>query len=304
MLQTIGHVWDGNEVWLLAAGGTLYFAFPTLYASSFSGFYLPLMIVLWLFMFRGVSLEFRHHFDNGLWRPFWDVTFAVSSALLTIFLGAALGNVLRGVPLDEQARFFLPLWTNFQVGPEPGILDWYTALVGLGAMLALTEHGALWVAYKTTGDVQARALKAARAVWWGVLVFTVLLTIMTFFVQPQVPTRLMTAPWGLVFPALALLGLFLIPWFERWGAERNAFLASSAYLVGMMMSAAFGMYPYVLPSNVDLARGLDIYEAAAGAYGLLVGLAWFIPGMVLVTGYFVFTYRRLAGKVRVEQEGY
>jgi cytochrome d ubiquinol oxidase subunit II len=137
-----------------------------------------------------------------------------------------------------------------------------------------------------------------------VLAITVAMTVATFIVQPQVPGRLLATPWGLVCPAIALAGLVLVRWFDRSGAERNAFLASCAYLAGMLASVGFGVYPFVLPSNGDPARGLDIYEAAAGAYGLRVGLAWFIPGMLLVAAYFVFTYRRLAGKTKVREEGY
>src|ERR1700686_3416967 len=120
ILASIGPVWDGNEVWLLPAGGTLYFAFPALYASGFSGFYLPLMIVLWLLILRGISIEFRNHIDSPVWTPLWDVLFSFSSALLAIFYGAALGNVVRGVPLDADGYFFEPLWTNFRVGASPG----------------------------------------------------------------------------------------------------------------------------------------------------------------------------------------
>src|SRR6516165_8867424 len=126
VLASIGPVWDGNEVCLLAAGGTLFFAFPGLYASSFSGFYLPLMMVLWLLILRGISIEFRGHIESPVWQPFWDVVFSGSSALLAIFFGAALGNVVRGVPLDSQGSFFLSLWTDFRPGRNPGILDWYT----------------------------------------------------------------------------------------------------------------------------------------------------------------------------------
>src|SRR5712671_3892392 len=118
MLRVIGPVWDGNEVWLLAGGGTLYFAFPTLYAASFSGFYLPLMIVLWLLMLRGIAIEFRSHVDSPAWTPVWDVVFSLSSLLLVIFYGAALGNVVRGVPLTAEGWFFAPLWTDLRVGPE------------------------------------------------------------------------------------------------------------------------------------------------------------------------------------------
>jgi len=121
MLRTIGPVWDGNEVWLIAAGGTLYFAFPLLYASAFSGFYLALMIVLWLLIMRGASIELRMQVDSGVWRSFFDGLFFFSSALLAIFFGAALANVIRGVPLADDGYFFLPLWTNWRVGDEPGL---------------------------------------------------------------------------------------------------------------------------------------------------------------------------------------
>src|SRR5579871_6541596 len=139
VLSSIGPVWDGNEVWLLAGGGTLYFAFPTLYASAFSGFYLPLMIVLWLLIVRGVSLELRNHIEVGVWRALLDGLFGLASGLLTIFFGAALANVLRGVPLQSDGYFFLPLWTNWQPGVHPGILDWYTVIGGLVALVRSEE---------------------------------------------------------------------------------------------------------------------------------------------------------------------
>ncbi len=131
MIRSIGPVWDGNEVWLVAAGGTLYFAFPLLYASAFSGFYLALMIVLWLLIMRGASIELRSQIDAFVWRSFFDGLFFVSSALLAIFFGAALANVIRGVPLSEEGYFFLPLWTNWRPGPEPGILEHQPASLDL-----------------------------------------------------------------------------------------------------------------------------------------------------------------------------
>src|SRR5258708_18846016 len=151
VLASIGPVWDGNEVWLLAAGGTLYFAFPALYASAFSGFYLPLMIVLWLLILRGVSIEFRNHIKSAVWSPLWDFLFCTSSLLLTVFFGAALANVVRGVPLDASGYFFEPLWTNFLVGEDTGILDWYTIVVYVLAMLALVLHASLWARLNTSG---------------------------------------------------------------------------------------------------------------------------------------------------------
>ena len=304
VLRSIGPVWDGNEVWLLAAGGTLFFAFPLLYASSFSGFYLPLMIVLWLLMLRGISIEFRSHVESLVWKPFWDAIFCGSSAMLALFFGAALGNVIRGVPLDTSGYFFEPLWTNFRLGKETGILDWYTVLTGLASVLTLTVHGALWIVLKTDGELQRRSRQVALRGWWILAVMTLIITAVTFRVQPHVPARLNTQPWGYVFPLLALVGLFGMRWFAKRGQEVEAFLASCTYIVGMLTSVVFGLYPYVLPSNSNPELGITLYVAAAPSYGLKVGLSWWIVGMLLVTGYFVFTYRHFAGKVQLEEEGY
>src|SRR5579871_1752678 len=146
LIRSVGPVWDGNEVWLLAGGGTLYFAFPLLYASGFSGFYLPLMIVLWLLILRGIGIELREHVDSQVWRGLCDGAFGIASLLLAVFFGAALGNVIRGVPLQRDGYFFLPLWTTWNVGPQPGILDWYTVIAGVVALVALTLHGAHYAA--------------------------------------------------------------------------------------------------------------------------------------------------------------
>ncbi len=302
VIGSIGPVWDGNEVWLLAAGGTLYLAFPELYATSFSGFYLPLIIVLWLLVLRGTSVEFRNMVESPIWIPFWDVLFSFSGLLLALFFGAALGNVMRGVPLNVGHRFFEPLWTNFRVGAVTGILDWYTILVGLSAVAALALHGALWVALKTEGEVEQRAARLARPLWAVVVFFTVLITVATFALQPQLATNLRHYPWGYVFPLLAIFGLALIMIFHRRSRLR-AFLASCVYLVGMLSSAAFGIYPYVLPSRTNPAFALTIANSHAPAYGLHVALVWWIIGMILVAGYFTHTYRRFAGKVRTG-EGY
>jgi cytochrome d ubiquinol oxidase subunit II len=303
VLQSIGPFWDGNEVWLLAGGGTLYFAFPALYAASFSGFYLPLMMVLWLLMLRGISIEFRSHVESPVWRPLWDVVFGGASALLTIFFGAALGNVVRGVPLDASGFFFLPLWTDFGVTGELGILDWYTVVIGLAGFVTLLLHGALWVALKTDGPLEARCRLLALRAWWLAAVMLILITILSFRIQPQLAASFSARPWGYIFPAAALIAFALV---RVWTPRRPAaaFLASSAFIAAMLSSAAFGLYPYVLPSRADPQFGLTVANAAAGAYGLRIGLAWWIPGTVLAIGYFVFVYRRFAGKVRIHGVDY
>lgn len=296
VLRSIGPVWDGNEVWLLAGGGTLYFAFPGLYASSFSGFYLPLMMVLWLLMVRGISIEFRNHIDSPTWKPLWDAGFAFGSILLAIFFGAALGNVVRGVPLDAAGDFFLPLWTNFAPGADPGILDWYTILVGVLAFATLAMHGAKWIAYKTAGDLNVRARKAANGIWVVLAILVVLTTGASFWLQPQILQNFAKYPAGAIFPVLAVFGLICTRFVRD---ELKSFLGSCVYIVGMLTSAAFGVFPYVLPSNISPASGLTIYNTAPAEYGLKVGLAWWIPGMILAGLYSVVVYRKFAGKVNV-----
>jgi cytochrome d ubiquinol oxidase subunit II len=303
ILASIGPVWDGNEVWLLAAGGTLYFAFPELYASGFSGFYLPLTMVLWLLILRGTSIEFRNHIKSAVWAPLWDFLFSGSSLLLAVFYGAALGNVVRGVPLDKSGYFFEPLWTNFRLGEQTGILDWYTILVGVLALAALIMHGGLWVRLKTTGEVGERAHWLADKAWWVVGVLTAVVTAVTFQVQPQVGENFKTWPWGMVFPVLAAGGLLAVRVFMAKNDERKMFLASAAYLTGMLSSVVFGVYPMVLPAR-DPLYSLTVSGAKAGNYGLKIGLVWWTIGIILAAGYFTFVYRSFAGKVALDKDGH
>jgi len=296
VIASIGSVWNGNEVWLLATGGTLYFAFPALYASGFSGFYMPLMIVLWLLILRGISIEFRDHIQSAVWGPFWDFLFCASSLLLCVFFGAALGNVVRGAPLDASGYFFEPLWTNFQLGERIGILDWYTILVGLLALAALVIHGTLWVVLKTDGAVRDRSLRIARLNWWAVAVLTVAVTIASFRVQPAIAAHFRAASWGYAFPLVALAGLAGVRWAMARADEWKSFLASGGYLAGMLLSVVFGLFPMVLPAR-NSAYSLTIENTKAAGYGLKVGLIWWVVGVILVTGYFIYVYRSSSGKV-------
>ena len=303
ILRAIGPVWDGNEVWLLAAGGTLYFAFPLLYASSFSGFYLPLIMVLWLLMLRGIGIEFRSHIHDGLWTSFFDVIFSIASILLAIFFGAALGNVVRGVPLNADGYFFEPLWTNFLVGTNNGILDWYTVIMGVVALVTLVVHGSLYLATKTEGELNARARAVTVALWPVQLFMTIVSLAASLLVRPAVLTNFGRWPIGYVIPLVVAGSLVYLLIAERQKNDKGAFLASCAYIVGMLVGAAFALYPVVLPASTDPNLSLTIYNTAAGAHGLRVGFVWWSIGMVLVIGYFVFIYRMFRGKVRVEAGG-
>lgn len=305
ILRAIGPVWDGNEVWLIAAGGSLFFAFPLLYASGFSGFYLPLIIVLWLLMIRGLSIELRAHISDPLWAQFWDFMFFLGSSLLAIFFGAALGNVVRGVPLTGDGDyFFQPLWTNFSpFAQEPGILDWYTIPVALLALVTLIAHGANWIALKTEGVLNARSRKISRTFALVTAGLTVLVTPLTFWISPWMLDGFLSRPYGFVLPLLAVAGLVGMVFFAFTGRDRPAFLSSCAYILGMLTSTVFGIYPKVLPA-VNPENSLTIFNAAASDYSQAVGLVWWSIGMVLAAVYFIVIYRLFRGKVNLEDEGY
>jgi len=295
-------VWDGNEVWLLAAGGTLYFAFPQLYASSFSGFYLPLMMVLWLLMLRAIGIEFRMLLPTTVWKSFFDVVFSFASVLLAIFFGAALGNVIRGVPLAADGYFFEPLWTSWHLGAHPGILDWYTVLAGLVALVALTFHGAMYVVVKTTGELASKARAIAIVTWPGIFFLTICSLVATYFVRPTIMNNYEKHPIGLLVPLVVFGSLAIMIWAAPKMKDKVAFTASALYMTGMLVGAAFGLYPTVLPASTGPQYSLTIYNTAAGHHGLMVGLAWWILGLALALTYFIFVYRTFRGKVQVEEE--
>jgi len=305
VLRAIGPVWDGNEVWLIAAGGALFFAFPLLYASSFSGFYLPLMIVLWLLMLRGIGIELRSHVNQPLWWSFFDFLFAMSSLLLALFFGAAIGNVIRGVPLNADGYFFEPLWTNFRVGINPGILDWYTVLIGLLAMVTLTVHGAHYIALKTTGVVNERTRRMASRSWVLLVLLTILSLVATLYVRPQITENFRLRPWGWIIPVAVAGALVAMPIFIRKAHDFAAFLSSTTYVIAMLGGAAFAMYPVLLPASTDPSYSLTIYNAKTGDYSLAVGLIWWGIGIALAIAYFTFVYRSFKGKVTLsESDGY
>jgi cytochrome bd ubiquinol oxidase subunit II len=303
-LRSIGPVWDGNEVWLLAGGGTLYFAFPLLYASAFSGFYLPLMIVLWLLILRGVSVELRGHSTLGVWRTFFDGLFCLSSTLLIIFYGAALANVIRGVPLGTDSYFFLPLWTNWMVGPNPGILDWYTVIGGVVALVALSIHGALYLVIKTEGALQQRARTTVSILWGVLLLLTIVSLIATIYVRPTSLHNYYAFPIAFAVPVLVAVCLAGILYFNRTGKDTAAFLCSGGYLAFMMVGAVAGLYPVILPSITDASLDITVSKALSGPHTLHVGLVWWSLGMLMAIGYFVFVYRMFRGKVDLKSTGY
>jgi len=296
-LKAIGPVWKGNEVWLVAGGGLLFLAFPKAYAAGFSGFYLAINLVLWFLIMRGLSIALRSHLRNPLWRTFWDAIFAAASLLLAALFGVALGNIIRGVPLAPDGYFFAALWTTFTPGPKPGILDWFTVLVGALAVAILAVHGANYLTIKTDAAVRSRASRIADAAVWAVVLLAVVAISALPFVQPALWHRYAEHPIGCVLP-LTAGGALLTSWyFRRFRRDGAVFLSWSLFILGSLGSIAWGLFPNLLIATEDPTNSLTIYNSAASSYGLRVGLVWFSLGISLVIAYTIWVYVSFRGKV-------
>jgi cytochrome d ubiquinol oxidase subunit II len=303
VLGAIGPFWDGNEVWLLAGGGAMFLAFPKVLASGFSGFYLAMWLVVWCLMLRGISIEFRSHLQDGLWRHFWDTAFTASSFLLPVLFGAALGNVLRGVPLDATGYFEMPLWSNFRTGLQPGILDWFTVLIGVFALVTIAAHGALFLVWKTEGAVQERSKHLAMKLWAAVVVLWILATYATSVVNPAILANYPHAPLAWLASLIFLGGLAVVFIGSHQGKPLLAFLGSGAFIVGLLAVSAACVFPVMLRSTLDPAFSLTAHNASVGDHGLRTGLMWWLIGFPIAMGYLIFLFRFHKGKVRAAAEG-
>ncbi|HEY4015973.1 MAG TPA: cytochrome d ubiquinol oxidase subunit II [Polyangiaceae bacterium] len=297
-LATVLPVWDGNEVWLVAGGAVLLLAFPRAYAAAMSGMYLALIMVLWLLVFRGVSIELRGHVDHPLWRAAWDSMFALSSTVLAFVAGVALGNVVRGVPIGPTGWFQLDLFAI--AGDRVAAIDGYTGTIGLLSVVLLAAHGASYVAWKTDGGLRERASSVAKLAWRAAVPLAVVATVVTGFVRPAMFAAIARRPW--VWPlAASAIGSTVVAFRALAAAlDRRAFLASSALIASLLLATAGGLYPTLIPSTVDPAYDIDAYGAASGHHGLVVGLFWWVPAIVLVVLYFANLFWLSRGKVTAE----
>jgi len=306
VLGAIGPWWDGNEVWLLAGGGALFLAFPRTLAAGFSGFYMAMFLVVWTLILRGVSVEFRSHVQDSLWRAFWDLLFAVASILMPVLLGAALGNVIRGVPLDATGYFNIPLFTNFSTQNPVGILDWYTVLIGVFALVTITAHGSLFLAWKTEGPVQTRSLAAARPLWILVLVLWIVATVATRSVNPGLYTNFVhspTAALAWLFFVVYVAGLAAVFTGLAKGKHLLAFIGSGAFILGILATTAACVWPVMLGSTLNPGDSLTAHNASVATSGLQKGLVWWLIGFPIAIGYFAFLFRIHRGKVKAAAEG-
>jgi cytochrome d ubiquinol oxidase subunit II len=288
LIDTIGPVWNGNEVWLLAAGGSMVVAFPTLYAASFSGFYLALIIVLWLLLLRGLGIEFRHQVHHPMWEHAWDVAFSLSSLLLSLLFGVALGNVLRGVPFDTAGQFR---------GSFTVLLNPFSLLGGVFALATLAFHGACWAALKCDGPLQLRARRFASALWFATVALLAAVIGASFVVSPHFTDNFARHPLLVAVLVVPVAAIAVCRAAIAGGRDGRAFVASSIYVAGILASVAAGLYPMLLPPLAGSAYpGLDIYNAAAPSASLRTALFVYLFGITLVTIYLVNIYRIWRGK--------
>jgi len=294
-MAAIGPVWDGNEVWLLAGGGALFAAFPVVYAEVASGFYLAFMLLLAALIFRAVSLEFRHQVDGPGWRRAWDLAFALGSLVAAVLFGVALGNVARGLPLAGDGAVQVPFLS---------LLNPYALLVGVFTLVLFTMHGAAFLAVRSEGALRERMRRWTVALWMATVVLYIAVTAATVFVAPFLFEGILVRTWFWPLLAVLLGSMVCVPVAHRAGRVVGTFLASAAMIASMVGLVGGGLYPRLVPSRVDLACSLTIYNASSTPRTLWVMLVIALVGMPLVLGYTSFIYTIFLKRPVASDEGY
>jgi len=295
MINTIGPVWDGNEVWLVTGGGALFAAFPEVYATVFSGFYLAFMLLLCMLIFRAVAIEFRSKQPMHWWRQTWDVSFSVASIGCSLLLGVAFGNIIRGVPLDSQREF---------VGSFLGLLNPYALLVGITTLALFMMHGAIYTVLKTEGELN----QIARGWINNAIIFFIicygLTTTATLLYLPHMSQHMRGYPAFLVVPVLTILAIANIPREIFQGRDFLGFLSSGASIVGLMALVGIGIFPYLVLSRPNPQFSLTIYNAASSPKTLSIMLIIAVIGIPIALAYTVSIYYIFRGKVKLDSMSY
>ncbi len=295
MINAIGPVWDGNEVWLVTGGGALFAAFPEVYATSFSGFYLAFIFLLVTLIFRAVAIEFRSKQPMAWWRGFWDISFCAGSVLSALLIGVALGNIARGVPLDAGHEF---------IGRFGSLLNPYALLVGLTTVALFVMHGAIYLVMKTEGELHDLIRGWINIAIILFIIGYVATTIATLLYLPHMSANIKQHPWLFLLPLLNMLAIADIPREIHHGRDFCAFLASCASIVALLTLFGLGLYPNMILSGPDPANSLTIYNAASSPKTLEIMLIIAAIGMPLVIGYTVSIYWIFRGKVKLDHSSY
>jgi cytochrome bd ubiquinol oxidase subunit II len=294
-INAIAPVWDGNEVWLLTGGGALFAAFPVVYATVFSGFYLALMLLLLALILRAVSMEFRSKVDSPAWRTFWDWTFGIGSLLPAVLFGVALGNILRGIPVDASGTFR---------GSFLGLLNPYAILVGVMSLAGSVMHGAMYMTMKTDGEQRQWISRWVNGSWIAFVALYLAASVATFFSASYLFQGLLKSPVFWVLFVLLIAAMLYIPVAVKTGKYFAGFLASSAVIASMIGLAALSLFPRLVPSSIDLGYSLTVYNASSTHRTLATMLVIALVGMPIVLAYTILIYRVFKGKVLLGKESY
>ncbi|MBU1626478.1 cytochrome d ubiquinol oxidase subunit II [bacterium] len=295
LLNSIIPFWDGNEVWLLTGGGALFAAFPHVYATVFSGFYLALMLVLYSLIFRAVSIEFRNKDFSEPWTNFWDKAFAFGSIIPAFLFGVALGNILRGLPLDGGMNY---------TGTFFMLLNPYALLIGLLGLFMIATHGALYISIKTEEQLAEKAKNWAQKAWFIYLTLFILAVIATILTQPHLLENYKFAPILWIIPILELVEILMIGFFIKWGEIFKGFITSSFSILGLFALTGSGLFPYLVPELGKAGYGLTVMNASSSNLTLKVMFILALIFMPFVIGYTVWIYRIFRGKANENSFSY
>jgi len=295
MLNSIGPVWDGNEVWLVTGGGALFAAFPEVYATVFSGFYLAMILLLFALIFRAVAIEFRSKQSMAWWRQMWDVSFGVASVLGSLLLGVAFGNIVWGIPLDAQREFIGTFWS---------LLNPFALGVGVTTVALFMMHGAIYTVLKNEGELQT----VARGWVNNTIIFFVICygitTMATLVYVPHMVRHIRAHPVLFVLPLLTMLAIANIPREIHHGRDFAAFLSSGAAIAGLMSLVGIGMFPYLVLARPDPSLSLTVYNAASSPKTLTIMLIIAAIGVPLVLAYTSSIYYIFRGKTKLDSMSY
>jgi cytochrome bd ubiquinol oxidase subunit II len=293
--NAIGPVWDGNEVWLLTAGGALFAAFPIVYATVFSGFYIAMMLLLAALIFRAVSFEFRSKVASAAGRKTWDAAFGVSSFLIALLLSVAFGNILCGVPITGAGAYAVTF---------AELLNPYAIIIGLVGVTMLLMHGAIYMAMKSDGAQSQRMARWATGTWMAFIALYCAATLATFFFSHYLFDGMLANPLFWILFILLLASIGFIPVALKSGRFGRAFIASSLVIASTIGLSAVSLFPRLVPSNIDLGNSLTIYNASSSQYTLTAMLIIALIGVPIVLAYTIFIYRVFKGKVVLDEHSY
>src|SRR5450631_1188772 len=292
MINSIGPVWDGNEVWLVTAGGATFAAFPTTYALMFSNLYSALILLLFALIVRGVSFEFRSKLDSSVWKKSWDTAMIVSSFLPALLFGVAFGNIFKGIPMRND---FATLHFTYD-GSLIGLLNPYGLVTGVLFVLLFAVHGALYISLQAVGDLSSRATAMANTLWPALLVVAVLFLGYTW-PATKLYNNYLNVPLLLIIPVIAVFSLIMVKVFASKSETGKAFIFSCLTIVFVVFTGVAGLFPNLLPSNLDAASNLTIYNSSSSLLTLKIMTVVAFICVPTVICYKIWVYRIFRARI-------